>query len=152
MWWFISFIRCQNKLWVGYPHPDRITILNLNWPDRHNFFFLPALDPYLIRCSFGAKAAILLALYSIDFHRVMHNGIKVLLNSKLKSCFHAFSRCTTLGRQIIKIYHVPKGQLNSEWIYEVAFSPKMPTKIFPDFCPTKETRIVALFLVIFWWV
>jgi hypothetical protein len=28
-----------------------------------------------------------------------------------------------------------KGQLNSELIYEVIVSPKMPTKIFPDFCP-----------------
>ena len=28
-----------------------------------------------------------------------------------------------------------KGQLNSEWIYEVIVSPKMPTKIFKDFCP-----------------
>ena len=40
-----------------------------------------------------------------------------------------------------------KGQLNSEWIYEVIISPKMPTKKFPDFCPIKQTRIVALF----WW-
>ena len=33
-----------------------------------------------------------------------------------------------------------KDQLNSEWIYEVIVSPKMQTK---DFCPTKQTRIVA---------
>ena len=38
-----------------------------------------------------------------------------------------------------------KGQLNSESIYEVIVSPKMPTKIFPYFCPTKQTRIVAPF-------
>ena len=36
-----------------------------------------------------------------------------------------------------------KGQLKSEWIYEVIVCSKMPTKNFPDFCPTKETRIVA---------
>ena len=30
---------------------------------------------------------------------------------------------------------LPKGQLNSELIYEVIVSPKMPTKFFPDFCP-----------------
>ena len=29
-----------------------------------------------------------------------------------------------------------KGQLNSEWIYEVIVSPKMPTKNYQDFCPT----------------
>ena len=28
-----------------------------------------------------------------------------------------------------------KGQLNSEQIYEVIVSPKMPTKNFSDFCP-----------------
>ena len=28
-----------------------------------------------------------------------------------------------------------KGQLNSEWIFEVIVSPKMPTKHFSDFCP-----------------
>ena len=36
-----------------------------------------------------------------------------------------------------------KGQLNSEWIYEVIVSPKMQTKNDKDFCPTKPTRIVA---------
>ena len=30
---------------------------------------------------------------------------------------------------------IPKGQLNSEWIYEVIVSPKMPTKKLKDFCP-----------------
>ena len=36
-----------------------------------------------------------------------------------------------------------KGQLNSEWIYEVIVSPKMQTKNYKDFCPTKQKRIVA---------
>ena len=36
-----------------------------------------------------------------------------------------------------------KGQLNSEWIYEVIVYPKMQTKNYKDFCPTKQTRIVA---------
>ena len=36
-----------------------------------------------------------------------------------------------------------KGQLNSEWIYEVIVSPQMPTVNYPDFCPTKQTRVVA---------
>ena len=31
----------------------------------------------------------------------------------------------------------PKGQLKSEWIYEVIVSPKMQTKNYKDFCPTK---------------
>ena len=37
-----------------------------------------------------------------------------------------------------------KGQLNSEWIYEVIVSPKMQTKNYKDFRPTIQTRIVAL--------
>ena len=32
-------------------------------------------------------------------------------------------------------YIAPKGQLNSECIYEVIVSPKIPTKNFSDFCP-----------------
>ena len=39
-----------------------------------------------------------------------------------------------------------KGQLNSELIYEAIVSPKMQTKNYKNFCPTKQTRIVALFL------
>ena len=31
-----------------------------------------------------------------------------------------------------------KGQLNSEWIYEVIISPKMPTKNYQDFCPSNK--------------
>ena len=37
-----------------------------------------------------------------------------------------------------------KGQLISEWIDEVIVSPKMQTKNYKDFCPTKQTRILAL--------
>ena len=38
-----------------------------------------------------------------------------------------------------------KGQLNSEWIYEVIVSPKIQTKNYKNFCPSIQTRIVALF-------
>ena len=34
--------------------------------------------------------------------------------------------------------NLSKGQLNSEWIYEVIFSPKMLTKNYPDFYPTLQ--------------
>ena len=33
------------------------------------------------------------------------------------------------------LYRLHKCQLNSEWIYEVIVSPKMPTKNYQDFCP-----------------
>ena len=35
-----------------------------------------------------------------------------------------------------KVKDAAKGQLNSEWIYEVIVSPKIPTKNYRDFCPT----------------
>ena len=42
-----------------------------------------------------------------------------------------------------EVLDICKGQLNSEWIYEVIVSHKMPTKNYKNFCPTKQTRIVA---------
>ena len=32
------------------------------------------------------------------------------------------------------VYTTTKGQLNSEWIYEVIVSPKISTKNYRDFC------------------
>ena len=49
--------------------------------------------------------------------------------------------------QLQTILFPSKGQLNSEWIYEVIFSPKMQTKNYKDFYPIKQTRIVALFFL-----
>ena len=43
------------------------------------------------------------------------------------------------------IFNSFKSQLNSEWIYELIFSPKMQTKNYKNFCPTIQTRILALF-------
>ena len=36
---------------------------------------------------------------------------------------------------------LPKGQLNSERIYEVIASPKMPTKNLKDFCPGRLLEV-----------
>ena len=36
-----------------------------------------------------------------------------------------------------------KGQLDSEWIYEIIVCPKMQTKNYKDFCPTKQIRFEA---------
>ena len=41
---------------------------------------------------------------------------------------------------------VTKGQLNSEWIYEVIVSPKIPTKNLKDFCPGSLLEWRAEFL------
>ena len=44
-----------------------------------------------------------------------------------------------------------KGQLNSELIYEVIVSPKMPTKDLKDFCPGIFLEGRAEILQIFGW-
>ena len=46
---------------------------------------------------------------------------------------------------------VPKGQLNSEWIYEVIVSPQMPTKNLKNFCPGSLLECRAETLQIFGW-
>ena len=33
-----------------------------------------------------------------------------------------------------------KGQSNSEWICEVIVSPRIPSKNYKDFCPTKRKQ------------
>ena len=54
-------------------------------------------------------------------------------------------------KQVISV-EAAKGQLNSEWIYEIIVSPKMQTKIYKDFCLTKKNEDRSTFLVIFLWV
>ena len=51
----------------------------------------------------------------------------------------------TKARAPMRVLLTPaaKGQLISEWIYEIIVSPKMQTKNYKDFCPTKQTRIIA---------
>ena len=44
-----------------------------------------------------------------------------------------------------------KGQLNSEWIYEVIVSSKMPTKNYQDFCPGSLLEGRAEISIIFGW-
>jgi hypothetical protein len=44
-------------------------------------------------------------------------------------------RSKTASWDIQDISALAKGQLNSEWIYEVIVSPKIATKNFKDFCP-----------------
>ena len=44
-----------------------------------------------------------------------------------------------------------KGQLNSEWIYEVIVSSKIPAKNYRDFCPRSLLEGRAKIFVIFGW-
>ena len=48
-------------------------------------------------------------------------------------------------------HHKLKGHLNSEWIYKVIVSPKMPTKHLKDFCPGGLLEGRAEILQIFGW-
>ena len=44
-----------------------------------------------------------------------------------------------------------KGQLKSEWIYEVIVSAKIPTKNYRDFCPGSLSEGSSEISVIFCW-
>ena len=57
----------------------------------------------------------------------------VVKNQK-KDLKHVILLSLETNRCFVRLLH--KGQLNSEWIYEVIVSPKMPTKNYQDFCPT----------------
>ena len=46
---------------------------------------------------------------------------------------------------------IAKGQLNSEWKYEVIVSPKFPTKNYKDFCPGSLLEGRAEISLIFGW-
>ena len=50
-----------------------------------------------------------------------------------------------------KYKQVTKGQLNSEWIYEVIVSSKIPTKNYRDSCPGSLLEGRAKIRVIFGW-
>ena len=56
-------------------------------------------------------------------------------------------RIWSLGNLLEVAGECCKGQLNSEWIYEVIVSPTIQTQNYKDFCPTIQTRIVALFFL-----
>ena len=57
-------------------------------------------------------------------------------NFTYKMAMHAkIKRNIGQSRFFFLICKLSKGQLNSEWIYDVIVSPKMPTKMFKDFCP-----------------
>ena len=45
--------------------------------------------------------------------------------------------------KVIVVFNLVEGQLSSEWIYEFIVFPKIQTKNYKDFCPTKQTRIIA---------
>ena len=45
--------------------------------------------------------------------------------------------------EVIVVFNLVEGQLSSEWIYEFIVFPKIQTKNYKDFCPTKQTRIIA---------
>ena len=77
----------------------------------------------------------------------------LIKNGGKKSCFDynmmilRLFLLTLHGKKILLF----KGQLNSEWIYEVIVSPKVPTKNCKDFCPGSLLEGRAEILQIFGW-
>ena len=70
----------------------------------------------------------------------------------LKWCsISKFVRLKIIGAVWIVMMVWFKGQLNSELIYKVIVSPKMPTKNLKDFCPGSLLEVRAEILKIFGW-
>ena len=69
-------------------------------------------------------------LYEIYMKGWIKHSFYIVASIKRKENFNGHWSRLSGSRSLIK------GQLNSEWIYEVIVSPKMPTKNYQDFCPT----------------
>ena len=50
-------------------------------------------------------------------------------------------------KEVASPIDIPKGRLNSEWIFEVIISPKIPTKNVTDFFPERVGQKSEKFLV-----
>ena len=79
----------------------------------------------------------------------------------IQKCFHCNVYCCLVTLVFCWIFleglytslnvKAAKGQLYSEWIYDVIVSPKMPTKNFKDFFPGSLLKGRAEILKIFGW-
>ena len=70
-----------------------------------------------------------------DHSRDVKSGLKTKVEL---DPFGALIKDSTFAGKVPDLYFfiIYKGQLNSERIYEVIVSPKIPTKNYRDFCPT----------------
>ena len=77
--------------------------------------------------------------FSLFWPRKVHLKVKIRLfltyTLKRTSSLNFFEEIFYPARTCQKWPRLHKGQLNSEWIYEVIVSPKIPTKNYQDFCP-----------------
>ena len=148
---FVKLFRWYSKRWH---QKDILKLTDLYYIEKKTTYLVAQQGCFLI-C---------FTLSEIDFIYMCQNTILICVSNVF---FRILKHCLLLGNYQVQLSfwdslltskanpaHLDssKGQLNSEWIYEVIVSPKMQTKNYKDFCPTIQTRIVALFLVMFWWV
>ena len=70
---------------------------------------------------------------SLDSNQNLVLAQSLYPTQRTKLEYYVFSNCNCCTPTTFN--YCTKGQLNSEWIYEVIVSPKMSTKKFKDFCP-----------------
>ena len=73
--------------------------------------------------------------YSKWIQKEGENQIAQRVDSVLVHLLEYLTAIKTLPEILAPFYNTIKDQLNSEWIYEVIVSSKMPTKKYRDFCP-----------------
>jgi hypothetical protein len=85
--------------------------------------------------SIGSKYLLLKWLCTCFFSVRVHpyQGYKRRLFSETQP---QYLLCSSISLVVNNHFKLGKGQLNSEWIYVVIVSPKIPTKNYRDFCPT----------------
>ena len=99
----------------------------------------------LCKTEAGTKSLLFWYIYTVDMSDMTHLSIILcpLKTQGQKNTYSLLSVWKMADKQEVLVEkwekfenESDKGQLNSEWIYEVIVSPKMPIKNFKDFCPT----------------
>ena len=76
------------------------------------------------------------AKWTLSFLKIPYLLWKIYYDKMAKKGLWGFLINVHIRRESTPQSTADKGQLSSEWSYEVIVSPKMPTKNLKDFCPT----------------
>ena len=97
----------------------------------------------------GQKIWISGSVVGLRWFKRLNQKIKGKSNLLKKKTKRICNGCTT--ETIDYSAWVTKGQLDSEWIYEIIVSPKIPTKNYRYFCPWSLLEGSAEIFMIFGW-
>ena len=156
------FYRAQFPVWFKWPFIQLLRFDNDN--DYFHFLLKPDLGAIFYTLSQTSDSFWNSKIIWIQFW--FFKGVMSFLVSNQAPDFHLSVKMTQnvrcliryrfvfghFDRKAVEIFLKPtKGQLNSEWIYDVIVSPKIPTKNYRDLCPGSLLKGRAEISVIFGW-